>query len=162
MLEMSNRPHLFHYRSAMVYTGLTGVDVWAQGAVAGVDEALTGKWAVMHSQLPAAVLHATKYSGIGILAVQNTMMAYGPFPTAASRSTVYAPVYGTSAHRVGVYDSRLWRTEVGRAAYFEPSTRVWSTFITAGDPSIPINNMITAFGRYYWGKEDSLWVFDSG
>lgn len=168
VFEYSFRPHLFHWITRAVYTNITGTDVFGgeRGPLETAD-ALTGTWAVQDTQLPGTIVSATRYSGVIAMALESGGVGhvhiYGADNSHAA-STMYRPTYSTLANRVGTYDSKLWRAQVGRVAYLDPTitTGQWSAYISAGDPSIKINNMKTAFGRYYIGKEDSLWIFDAG
>lgn len=168
IFEYSFRPHMFHWVTRAVYTNITGVDVFGgQRGPLETADALTGEWAVQDTQMPGTIVSATRYSGVLALALESggvgNVHIYGADNSHAA-STLYAPAYTTLANRIGTYDSKLWRAEVGRVAYLDPTivTGQWSAYISTGDPSIPINNMTTAFGRYYLGKEDSLWIFDAG
>lgn len=161
VLEMSNRPHLFHYQSHLRYDSLAGVDVFKDGALKGERTALSGNWLVENTQIGVVVVDAVMYSGVAILAGTDGMRVFGSADGVAAAS-FYEPPYSTNADVVHVYDSKVWRGQVGRMAYFDPDTRVWSGFYRPGDPAVPIVNIETAFGKEFIGKEDSLWVFDKG
>lgn len=161
VIEMSNRPHLFHYQSHLRYDSLTGIDVFKGGALKGERSALTGNWLVENTQVGITVVDAMMYSGVAILAGENTMRVFGS-TDGVGPAYVYTPLYSTKASVVHEYDSKIWRGQVGRMAYFDPDTRAWSSFYRPGDPAVNINNIQTAFGKQYIGKEDSLWVFDKG
>lgn len=168
IFEYSFRPHLFHWITRAVYTNVTGTDVFGgeRGPLETAD-ALTGEWAVQDTQMPGTLVSATRYSGVIAMALESggvgNVHIYGADNSHAA-STLYTPVYTTLANRIGTYDGKLWRAEIGRVSYLDPTivTGQWSAYISTGDPSIPVNNMVVAFGRYYMGKEDSLWIFDAG
>jgi len=168
VFEYSFRPHMFHWVTRAVYTNITGTDIFGgERAPLETGDALTGEWAVQDSQMPGTIVSAVRYSGVVAMALESggvgNVHIYGADNSHAA-STLYTPTYSTLANRIGTYDSKLWRAQVGRVAYLDPtiSTGQWSAYIETGDPSIKINNMTTAFGRYYLGKEDSLWIFDAG
>ena len=118
--EHSNRPLMLHNRAAVLYTNITGTDVFLDGAESARVDALTGKWTVQHTQLPNVVLSAVRFSGVTAAAfglAGDTIGAFGDnggirlFGAAVENTAAkwYSPVYSTNADRLGIYDNKLWR-----------------------------------------------------
>src|SRR3990167_318940 len=156
--EHSLRPVIMHNRMTAIFTNVVAHTLGDPfGGFRGhVFNRPPGQWAVVETGIMAqATVSVTKFSSV-------IHRADGLGITAYSNLSRYTPSYNTLATNLEVYDSKLWRAEGGRSAAYDPITALWTTFYYPGDPDVPIKQMEPAFGRLYWGKEDSLWVFDAG
>lgn len=168
VVSLSNRPHMFHHRSAFIYTNVTDTALWEEGSIRGGGDPMTGKWVVINTQLGGGqgVVGAVAYSGVVMVGLENSgVYVYGSNTTANdSASDFYAPIFNTTVGHVKVYDRKLWRTDPGkgRAAFFSNETGEWSRFLEIGEAGSKILNLSVFNGRLYFGLANALWVFDAG
>jgi len=159
VVGMSNRPHMFHHKSAMLYTNLTN-EVFVGGAEKEYDNRYDGQWAVIESNFGAPTVSVVKFSNVIVKACGSTINVYD--------GVVSVPAYNTAASHLKVYDNRLWRSVNGQVSHLDPTTYSadavlrWSAYMDTGEPDVPVTNMEVIFGKMYIGKEDSLWCFDAG
>lgn len=172
ILEMSNRPHVLTHNGALCYTAIQDTNAWVAGVMAERTSKLTGKWAGIDVWTGGGVVYdAVKYSGVIVYSkmdvTSEATWVYGSLHTAGmTAATFYQPSWSTMAHKLSVYDDKLWRSYVGQVYYLEPAVNTldarWSDAVKVGDPNIMINQLLSFNGKLYIGKRDALWVFDGG
>lgn len=175
----SDRPHLLHFQSALVYTNVDlNSDAWGvdnplralpgntrrAAPYAGARQAprSSGYWVVNNTQLPSPIYGAVPFSNCLFVAQGSNGLRIFGSTNGTSPAAWYTPSYNTVADNILVFDSRLWRTERHRLASFDPSIGTWSTFFDIGDPSSDIHSAAAVGGKHYFGKEDGLWAFEAG
>lgn len=177
-LEMSNRPHILHHRSGFVYTNTPHTsDVWATAVTPPLTQRdvtrsrlwsgarqspFNGVWAVTNTQLPGRIFSAVAFSNhIFVSHGSLGLSSYGS-TNGTSPASWYVPSYNTVAHRIDVFDGKLWRVQDHQIASLDATVGVWSALLEAGDPSSTIRNTAAVSGRFYLGKDDGLYTYEAG
>lgn len=184
VLNYSGMPMMWHWKSAFVYTAVEDTAAWVDGATEGYATKLTGRWnrAWTHSDTTKDfwISGAVTYSQITFISLTGALTdsdaalwKYGTVHTlGTTAATITTPVFNTNrvsitkCDRIVTYDEKLWRTEVGKVYYMEPSAGTspayWSEPYIPGDPGDPILNVREFNGRLYFGKSNALWTYDAG
>lgn len=165
VLEWSGNPHILHNVSLMTYTNNPEA-TWAASLQGSPTDALSGTWARVAdaNSFGTPIVSVVEFSTTLIAAVQGQeIVVFGPAHN-TNFSRTYKPLYNTLTNRVTTFDNKLWRVYGAKAAYLQPAnnTQNWSDFYNLGKVDRQVLNTCEYGGKLFFGKEDSLWVFDAG